>query len=250
MSAILVVLLVVSTLVIGALIGSVGIGGVLLTPALTYLAGFDVHVAMATSLWAFVFTGIAGTATYSRRGTLEWGPGARLCLGAIPGALAGAWANGLLSQGVLKLVLAVLLIATGLYAVAGGRDGRARRELGAPAMIGVGLAVGFGSALTGTGGPVLVVPTLLLLGVPALTTVGIGQLAQLPVASFGTLGFLLSGEVDLLLGLGLGVVACFGVLLGAGIAHAARGSTLRRVVAVACMAAGVAIAVDAVLRAG
>jgi uncharacterized membrane protein YfcA len=246
----LVALLVVATFVVGALIGSVGIGGVLLTPALVYLAGFDVHVAMATSMWAFVFTGIAGTATYARRGSLEWGPGARVCLGAIPGALVGAWANGLLSQGALKLILAVLLVAIGLYAVAGARDGRARRELAAPAMIGVGLGVGFGSALTGTGGPVLVVPTLLLLGVPALTTVGIGNLVQLPVAGFGTLGFLISGEVDLLAGLGLGLLAALGVLVGARIAHAARGSTLRRVVAVACMAAGIAIALDAALGVG
>jgi uncharacterized membrane protein YfcA len=245
LGAVLVVLLVVATLVVGGLIGSVGIGGVLLTPALTYFAGVDVHVAMATSMWAFVFTGIAGTATYARRGSLEWGPGARVCVGAIPGALVGAWANGLLSDGSLKLILAVLLIATGLYAVAGAHDGRARRELGTPAIVGVGLGVGFGSALTGTGGPVLVVPTLLLLGVPALTTVGIGNLVQLPVAGFGTLGFLIAGEVDLLLGLGLGLLAALGVLVGARIAHAAPAARLRRVVAVACIAAGLAIALDA-----
>lgn len=246
----LVVLLVAATFVVGGLIGSVGIGGVLLTPALVYLAGFDVHVAMATSMWAFVFTGIAGTASYARRGSLEWGAGARACVGAVPGALAGAWANGLLSQDALKLILAALLIATGLYAVAGARDGRVRRELGAPAIVGVGLGVGFGSALTGTGGPVLVVPTLLLLGVPALTTVGIGNLIQLPVAGFGTLGFLVSGDVDLLVGLGLGLLAALGVLVGAGIAHAARASTLRRVVAAACVAAGLAIALDAAVSAG
>jgi uncharacterized protein len=243
---VLVVLLVVAAFVIGGLIGSVGIGGVLLTPALVYLADFDVHVAMATSMWAFVFTGIAGTGAYARRGSLEWGSGARVCAGAIPGALVGAWANGLLSQDALKLILAVLLVATGSYAVAGARDERARRELGAAAMVGVGLGVGFGSALTGTGGPVLVVPTLLLLGLPALTAVGIGNLVQLPVAGFGTLGFLISGEVDLLVGFGLGLVAATGVLVGASIAHSVRSSTLRQVVAVACMAAGVAITADVI----
>jgi uncharacterized membrane protein YfcA len=230
--------------VVGVLIGSVGIGGVLLTPALTYLAGFDVHVAMGTSLCAFLFTGIVGTAAYARRGTLEWASGIRLSLGAVPGALLGAWANGLLSQTALKLILAVLLVATGVQAVAGARDsGAPVRRLGNGTLAVVGLGIGFGSALTGTGGPVLVVPALLLLGVPALVAVGMSQLAQLPVAGFGTLGFLLYGEVDLLAGIGLGALAAAGVVAGARIAHAVPAATLRRLVAIACIGAGVAIAV-------
>ncbi len=90
-------------------------------------------------------------------------------------------------------------------------------------------------------------PTLLFLGVPALRAVGISQLVQIPVAGFGTLGFLLSGDVDLLLGLGLGVVASLGVGIGSRIAHAVPASTLRRVVAIACVVVGVAMGLETLL---
>jgi uncharacterized protein len=243
MSAAVVVLLLACTLIVGALIGSVGVGGVLLAPALAFLAGLDVHEAMGTSMCAFLFTGVTGTASFSRRGSLDWSAGGRLAVGAIPGVLAGAWANGLFSEEALKLMLAVLLIATGIYAVAGSREAAERRAPGAAALTAVGVAVGFGSGLTGTGGPVLAVPSLLLLGFPALATVAISQLAQLPIAGFGTLGFLLYGRVDLLLGAGLGLVASVGVLAGARIAHAVPAAMLRRGCAAACVAAGIAIGV-------
>ena len=60
-------MLVVLALIVGILIGCVGIGGVLLPPALVYFGGFNLHLAMATRMWSFLFTGGAGTLAYSRR---------------------------------------------------------------------------------------------------------------------------------------------------------------------------------------
>ena len=45
-----ILLLLVSALIVGVLIGCVGIGGVLLPPILTYVGGLDLHLAMATSI--------------------------------------------------------------------------------------------------------------------------------------------------------------------------------------------------------
>jgi hypothetical protein len=246
-TALVVVPVIVSTVIVGALIGAVGIGGVLLTPALVYLAGLDIHRAMGTSMLAFVFTGIVGTATYARRGSLDWSAGAPIAGGAVPGSLLGAWANGPLPESVLKVILAGLLVAVGTYTVAGAGRARAVRAPGAPALAAVGAVIGFGSGLTGTGGPVLAVPALLLLGLAALPAVAISQLCQLPVAIFGTIGFLLYGHVDVLLGLGLGVLASGAVVVGACIAHAASAARLRIAVALACVGAGVAIAVATAL---
>lgn len=244
----LVVLAVLVTGIVGALIGSVGIGGVLLTPALVYLLGLDIHQAMGTSMLAFVFTGIVGTASYARRGSLDWSAGTPIALGAIPGALLGAWANGLLSESTLKLIVAVLLVAIGLYALTGAERQRPGRVPPRPMLAAAGVVIGFGSALTGTSGPVLAVPTLLVLGLAALPTVAISQLCQLPVGIFGTVGFLLYGSVDILLGLGLGALAGAAVLGGAHLAHAAPAAGLRAAVALACVGAGLAIAVATALQ--
>ncbi len=239
--------LVAATLLVGCLIGAVGIGGVLLTPAVVYIAGFDIHVAMATSVFAFVFTGLAGTVAYARRGSLDWRPGARLAAGAVPGALVGAWMNGLVSSSGLKLVLAGVLIFTGIYAARGQRRNREGRMPADRVLPALGLWVGFGSALTGTGGPLVLIPTLMLMSAPALPTVALSQLAQLPVAALGTLGFVLYGRPDLGLGAGLGLTAAIGVAFGAKLAHSLPTRALSRAASLACVAAGLAIVIELVV---
>ena len=76
----------VAALVVGMLIGCVGIGGVLLTPTLVYVGGLGFHLAAATSMWAFLFAGAAGTLSYSGRGSIDWRLAAWVGAGVIPTA--------------------------------------------------------------------------------------------------------------------------------------------------------------------
>ena len=46
--------------IVGILIGAIGIGGVLLVPTLTYLLGLGIHVAIATAMFTYVFSGAVG----------------------------------------------------------------------------------------------------------------------------------------------------------------------------------------------
>lgn len=232
--------LLVSALCIGILIGCVGVGGILLAPALAYLGGLGLHLAVATSMWAFLFTGVAGAITYARHGSLHWRLIRWLGIGVIPAAVIGARVTALLSSTVLTLFLALLCAATGINAVRRpraitGDDTRFRYGR----TLSVGAAVGFGSALTGTGGPTLLIPILLLLGVSPLTAVGASQVIQIPVAAFATVGFVRYGHVDFVLGTILGAIAMIGVLLGAVLAHRLSLSLLQRIVAAALIVAGI-----------
>jgi uncharacterized membrane protein YfcA len=233
----------VAALLVGVLIGCVGIGGVLLPPALVYLAGFGFHAAAATSTWAFLFCGVAGTLSYSGRRSIDWRMAAWLGAGVVPTAIAGAWANSALPNGLLMALLAALMVITGADALLRSPDdaGRARR-LGAPALLAIGAFVGFGSALTGTGGAVLLVPVLLLLRTPVLAAVGAAQAVALPIVIFATAGYVLYGSVHFALGTAAGLVGALGVVAGARIAHAAPAAALRRVVAMALLCAGLLIA--------
>ncbi|MCZ6520224.1 MAG: sulfite exporter TauE/SafE family protein, partial [Bacteroidetes bacterium] len=98
--------------------------------------------------------------------------------------------------------------------------------------------VGFGSSLTGTGGPVLLVPILLTLHYPALKSIGISQAIQLPIAVFAVIGFWLYGEIDLGLGLHLGIAQAIGVYIGAQVAHRLPVVQLRRLVAIVLIGVG------------
>jgi len=237
------VLVLLAALLVGALIGCVGIGGVLLPPALVYLGGFGFHAAAATSTWAFLFCATAGTWSYSGRGTIDWRMAAWLGAGVVPAAFLGARANAALPEGLLMAILAALMVLTGSDALLRGSrgGGGGERRLGAPALLAVGAFVGFGSALTGTGGAVLLVPVLLLLRVPVLAAVGAAQAVALPIVAFSSAGFLLYGSVDIALGTAAGLVGAVGVVAGARIAHAAPAATLRRVVATALLCAGLLI---------
>ena len=96
--------------------------------------------------------------------------------------------------------------------------------------------MGFGSALTGTGGPVLLVPILMMLHVPVLVAIGVSQAAQLPIAVFASIGFAMNDQVDFRLGSALGIVQAISVLVGAAIAHRIATTTLRKTVAAALVA--------------
>ena len=233
-------------LVVGLLIGWVGIGGVLLTPALVYVGSLGFHLAAATSMWAFLFTGAAGTLIYSRRGSVDWRLAAWLGAGVVPTAFAGAWANVVLPEGVLMALLAALMVFTGADALLRGPIVEQARRFGALTLLAVGALVGFGSALTGTGGAVLLVPILLLLRAPVLAAVGAAQAVALPVVAFSTAGYVLYGSVDFVLGTAVGLVAAVGVVVGARIAHAVRAAALRRVVAWALLSTGLLIAAQTV----
>lgn len=218
-------------LVVGTFVGATGVGGLVLPPALIYAGGMAGHTATATSSWAFLLTGVAGTVTYARRGSLSVHTAAWLGAGATPGAALGAWCNGLLPGSAISAALGAVVLLGGLFAlVPGGGIAAGSGGLGPGWLGGLGAAVGFGSGLTGTGGPVLLVPVLLFAGLPPLVAVAAGQVVQLPIAGAASLTYLLRGEVDVRLGTVLGIVGLSGVLAGAYVAHALPGERLRQAI--------------------
>lgn len=233
--------------VVGVLIGMVGVGGVLLPPGLVALGDLTANEATATSTWAFVFTGVVGTVAYAWRGVVPWDMLARLTVGVVPAAFLGALVNATLPGSVVLLGLAALTLFVGVQQLRPRAVRETRDELGTAALVAVGAFVGFGSALTGTGGPVLLVPVLLTLGVAPLRAVAVSQAVQLPVVVAGSVGYLQTGLVDVRLGTVLGGLAALGVVAGAVVATRIPAEGLRRIVAVACLAAGVFLVVRAAM---
>lgn len=233
--------------VVGALIGCVGVGGVLLAPALVAVGGLDAHAATATSTWVFLCTGAIGTWRYSRGGDVPWRLVGWLAVGVVPAAVLGVWVNQLLPADAVLLAVAAVAIVAGVQALRSGRS-RAARPLGRRPAVLTGALVGFGSALTGTGGPVLLIPALLVLGSSPLVAVAAGQVIQLPVVGVASVGYLATGAVLIGIGTVLGIAAGAGVLIGAAVAKRVGAEVLRRIVGIACCAAGLLIGATTLLR--
>jgi uncharacterized membrane protein YfcA len=237
--------LIACALLTGTLIGALGVGGVLLAPLLVLLSDLTLHEAIAAASLSFFFTGLVGTVCYSRHGTIAWPLARRLVLGALPAALVGAFVSTRLGSTWVGLPLALLTLTAGLNSLR--QPGAASRTLSPRHTLFLGIGVGFGSALTGTGGPVLLLPLLTLLRVAPRGAVGASQVIQLPLALLAGLGFWLFGTLHLGLALGLGVVQGVGAAAGASLAHALPVRTLQKALAVILLATGSALLVKSLL---
>lgn len=226
-------------LLVGLLIGCIGIGGVLLVPSLVYIGGLDVHTAIASCMFSYLFSGAIGAIAFARRRSIRWSMCGWLCAGAMPGAYAGALSLPLIPGVALELLITGLILFVGANAL---RHEPAQQsasiELSALPLAAIGFITGAGSALSGTGGPLLLVPILVWLHVPVLTAVGLSQVIQLPVAALATLGNATHGSIDFLVGAGIAVLLMAGVALGARLAHRISAATLKRMVAIALLAVG------------
>ncbi len=235
-----------SSFVSGTFIGAVGVGGVLLIPALIYLAGLNVHQAMATALASFIATGVAGTIAFQRRGSIDRRITTPVCAGAVIFGFFGAWANAYVDASVLSVILALVIVMAGVYTLAAvrGMPNPALHDsprLQLLLLFGIGAFVGFGSGLTGAGGPVLSVPVMIVFGFPPLLTIGASQVIQILASASGTLGNLKYGAVDFSV---VGLIVVFevvGVLLGAKIVHAVNEAVVRRFVAWLCVVVGLSM---------
>lgn len=228
---------------VGLLIGTVGVGGILLIPALTYLGGLSVHSATATALFTFIFTGIVGTLLFNRRGSIDWHITIPVCAGAVVFSMLGAWVNSRIDARALALVIAAIIIFAGAYILLPARDregryrdGRAGRER--LLLVAVGAASGFGSGLSGAGGPLFSVPMMVLFGFVPLAAVATSQVLQIVAAAFGTAGNLAYGHIDFAVAGWITVLELAGVVIGVRIAHVMSVASLRRLAASLCITIG------------
>jgi uncharacterized protein len=236
------VLLALAAVAVGLFIGTVGVGGILLIPALAYFGGLPVHTAAATALFTFAFTGILGTFLFQRRGSIDWRITAPVCVGAIVFSVLGAWASSRLDARPLTLLIGAIIIFAGAHILVPSRprgafrDGRSRGEQAM--LLGVGAASGFGSGLSGAGGPLFSVPMMVLAGFVPLASIGTSQVLQIVAAAFGTAGNLAYGQIDFRVAAWITVLELAGVVAGVRLAHAASVQTLRRTAGGLCLVVG------------
>lgn len=227
---------------VGVLIGGVGIGGVLLVPMLTYLLGLDIHTAIAAAMFSYLFSGLAGALIYARRKSIQWQSAFWLLVGGGFGAFLGAYASFAVPARGLEFFIAILIVLAGANALrSSGGDRFRERPLPTWVLAVIGAVTGVGSALSGTGGPLMLVPLLVFLRFPALTAVGLSQVIQVPIAASATVGNYLYGTVDITIGLTIAAGLMIGVMGGARLAHFVSQAILQRVVAMVLVAVGLFI---------
>jgi len=227
-----------TALAAGLLVGLTGIGGVLLVPVLTGVAGLPLEHAIAACMPGLLAAGIYAAFVHLRRARLPLQPVISLCLAAAAGSALGAATLDWLPGIGVRLLVAALALASGLHALA-SRHASGGRIPGTASMALLGLVVGYGSAISGTGGPVMLIPILLALRTPVAGAVALGIIAGLPITLAATAVYAAEGRIDLPLALTLAALLIAGTWAGARLGAQLSGRALT--VAVAWLLVGVGI---------
>ena len=231
-------LLLASCLVVGIFIGAVGVGGVLLIPALMSFSSLTVHQAAATALFSFLFTGVLGTWLFMRRGSIEWRTSLPVCIGAFAFSYIGAAASSVVPAAMLTWIVAAVIFGAGLN-ILRGRTARPMHERSrhptGRALFGVGALSGFGAGISGAGGPLFSVPLMLGLHFDALVAVGTGQVVQIAAAVSGSLSNWSHGMIQYGLAAPVTAFELLGVVAGVRLAHVAGAKQLRYGASLLCI---------------
>jgi hypothetical protein len=209
------------------LVGGIGItalgpGGVVVTVGLFAFSGLSPAEIAGTAIVTNVSAGLLGAAVYLRSGQLRE-PGTRrlarmLIACAVLGTPLGVLANAQVSGPLFGTLLGVCVLAVGVLLYV--RVRRPGPDSGPPVslprgrLLGIGGAVAVVSGLFGLGGPLLSVPLLIAAGTPMLTALAAAQAQSVVIASVGTIGYAIQGDVSWSLALVVGVPQLAGVLIG------------------------------------
>lgn len=250
MSAMTMAALFLISLVAGVGITAIGPGGVLVTIALFLLTDLSPAEIAGTAIVTHIGTGVVGSLAYIRSGQLR-DPATRrlaltLCIAAVIATPIGVLLNTRMPEKVFGLLLAALVMVTGLFVLVREQRCPENSERTSvlhdwlpQAFIGGGVAII--SGIFGLGGPMIAVPAMVLLGLPMLQALGSAQAQSIVLASIGTLVYFSQGAIIWPLVVLTGIPQMIGVLIGWKVAHTLPRRLLTYTLAVSLIGLGLVI---------
>jgi uncharacterized membrane protein YfcA len=201
----------------GVAIGATSIGGVLVVPVLTLLLGYDLPTAIAAASLAFLITGIyaIGSSPQGWRGLRDGDP--TLLVFALLGAVLGACVTDWVPGDWVRRWIGLLALGSGLqtlwrvYQWTHPSRAQPRAWPGVVEQSAVGSVIGVGSALSGTGGPVMLMPYLLLTHRSLMPSVSAALALQLPIGLASSVTHALAGRAQGVLSVQIGLMLVAGV---------------------------------------
>jgi len=185
----------------GFMAGLLGIGGgAVMVPLLAMIftarefpADQVIHLALGTSMATIIFTATSSLRAHHKHGAVLWDTLAAFTPGVLVGTLVGAQIAARVSTRGLAIFFACFIACVAVQMALNFKP-KPHREL--PGRGGLGLAggvIGALSALVAIGGGSLTVPYLAWCNVPVHRAIGTSAALGLPIAFFGTLGYIWNG---------------------------------------------------------
>lgn len=191
-----------ANLVVGALVGLCGVAGFLLPMFYTASLGMSISEGLALSFAAFIVSGVLGALNYQKAGNLDVKFGLKLSIGSLTGAVAGVKMNLLIPEDKVQMLLYLVVLLSGISILmrkdkertADGNGFSIEEKL--PLTLALGFVTGAICSMSGAGGPVLVMPLLVVFGIPIRTAVGVALFNSIFIGIPAVIGYL--GQCDLM----------------------------------------------------
>ncbi len=239
-------------IVAGLLAGMFGIGGgLIIVPVLIGIfinLGFNseiiIHLATGSSVACIIFTSLSSSNAHKRKESIDFFQLKFVSMGIVFGAFFGAIFAGQIDGIILKITIATFLAFIGVQSLFNIRFMKTDISVSMPKSVFAGTSIGFLSSILGIGGGTFSVPYFRATGLNLTTAIGTSAACGIPIAIFGTLGYIITGiDVELLPNLSIGYIylpaligismtSIFSAKYGAEIAHYLSQDTLRKLLAI------------------
>lgn len=242
-------------IVIGIGAGAIGSitgvgGGILITPALTFIGFVPAHAA-STSLIAVTSTSASSTIAYSKQKRIDYATGIKMAALSVPGAIIGALLSNEVSTENFKAYFAIILIAAGIYiayknSIVKEQFTKKSKSIVFDLLFYIGsFAAGIVSSLFGIGGGIIFVPLMILL--LRMTMLRAGPTSQLTLLLSSTAGVLthaILGHPDYVHGSFLAIGAFVGGQIGARFSHHIEERMLQKLLSIILVGSAIKLLFD------
>lgn len=197
-------IVVAANLVVGAFVGLTGVAGFLLPIVYTGPLAMGVTEGLALSFAAFIVSGALGSVNYKKAGNLDIPFGIRLSLGSLVGAVLGVKLNLVIPESTVKVILYVVVLLSGISILL-RKDKKEEETRGyvisehLAATLVLGFVTGAICSLSGAGGPVLVMPLLVVLGISIRTAVGVALFNSVFIGIPACIGYMMQCDMKAIL---------------------------------------------------
>ena len=198
-------IIIIANILIGGMIGLTGVAGFLLPILYSGFMGMPTAQALVLSFFAFLISGVLGAWNYYKAKNLDLRLAVMISLGSLIGAVIGVRLNLLIDEAIVKKILYTVVLLSGISILlrkdnAEGTDkmtgaSDSAKLISAPVCIFFGFVTGAICSLSGAGGPVLVMPLLVVLGVPVKTAVGVALFDSVFIAIPSCIGYSMQCDI-------------------------------------------------------
>lgn len=209
-------IIIIVNILVGGLVGLTGVAGFLL-PMLYVTLDYSVTEALALSFFAFFISGVIGSINYYKYGQLNIFFGLKLGISSLIGACIGVYYSKMIDENIIRLLLYMVVLFSGISILfRKDKEKNSRKEPESWKIVVIGIITAMICSLSGAGGPILVMPLLVVLGLNIKTAIALSLFDSIFIAIPSVIGYLgVSYSSAILKVLGIsGLAHGIGVFLG------------------------------------